>query len=515
MDDGVDRMEISAAPIKVEVHVHDPALPKSARINSRSTIVVINRRRVRFEKLRRDDQYDYRMEVDAADVLPVACGHAWRHAGLPPDGTFMPKYMHNSHDPLQNLYSDADGFASLVMVACNLVMRRLALTYHGRPPEVKMNFVPPKPSPPGWEWVNFVPGTWEPMLRDELDEERMVYALVMLVRLFYRRDGETGDRDVHELELQKAVMLYLSGTGGTSQFTNFTILFMSLELAVGFAKSKSVRPDDAIHKHAAALLGDAVRGGGIDPAGSESLLIKSCRETLGEVMTWRINEYRTFNNRLKHYLRPNTDKDKDREEEDARRFESTVKDIPELMRRLRADTAYSILLGLEKRYGTGNPPTLPGKFSRASQVILNMIEDCLGRHGAKHVDGGVESKIRWFADFIEQDAIKSEKAGYDNKRLVLCTLETLVKAAGMLDTPDGLAGVRALARELKDAVPDDLKPSEYGLDIEHDEELLCAWLEDVTHDIVLWMDGQFHHMYASLHVARYGRTSRKCDPGIF
>lgn len=483
-------LEISDALIEVPVYVHDPALPKSARINSRSTIVVINRRCVRFEKLGRDDQYDYKMEVDAADVLPVSCGHTWRHAGLPPDGTFVSKYMHDSDDKLQNLYSDADGFASLVMAACNLVMRRLALTYHGRPPDVKMNFVPPKPSPPDWEWVNFVPPTREPMLRDELDDERMVYVLGMLVRLFYRRDGETDDRDGHEQELQKAVMLYLSGTDGTSQFTNFASMFVSLEIAVGFAKSKSIRPDDAIHKPAAVLLGDAVHGGGggIDPAGSESPLIKSCHETLGEAMAWRINEYLTFNNRLKHYLRPNTDKNKNREDEDAKRFESTVKDISQLMRRLRTDAAYTILLDLEKSHGTENRPTLPSKSNRMSQFILNMIEDCLDRYVAEGVDGGVEAKIQSLRDLVENETPES-KAVYDRSRSMLNKLGMLVEAARMLDMPDGLAGARILTRKLQDVVPDSQKPSEYGLDIEHDEKDLHDWLEYIAYSAVVDMDG--------------------------
>ena len=496
------RVEISGAPTSKKVFVHDPTLPRSARISSKSTIVVTSRERVKFEKLRIGDQYDYEMNVDAVGVWPPT----WRHAGLPPDGTFTPEPRYNIDDPLRNLYSDKDGFAILVMAACNLVMSNLALSDNDRKPaEVKASLKPAKPLPPNESLTDFV-RTENRQSWDELDEECMIYTLGMLVRLFYRGDGETGDRDWREQELRKAVIMYMSGTGGTSQFTNFTSLCMAMELAAGFAKSVGIRPDDEAHKGAAGLLNDAIQSNGTTNTAPESDLAKVCSKVLGKGIVERVEEYPELNNRLKHY---GSDKD-------AEYFNNNVNYIQRLMRRLRADAAYFIMLGLMKLYGTENPPTLPSKFSRASQVILSMIEDCLGRHGAKHVDGSVESKIRWFADFIEQDAIKSEKAGYDNKRLVLGTLETLVTAAGMLDTPDGLAGVRALARELKDAVQGDLKPSEYGLDIEHDEELLCAWLEDVTHSIVVWMDGQFHHMYVRLHVARHGRTSRvKCDPGIF
>ena len=145
-----------------------------------------------------------------------------------------------------------------------------------------------------------------------------------------------------------------------------------------------------------------------------------------------------------------------------------------------------------------------------------MIEDCLDRHGAECGNGGMDAKLRWFTNFIEKDAIKSENAVYDNACLVLGELETLVKAARMLDTPDGLADVHALAHEFKEVVPDNLKPSKIELDVEHDEEELCVWLEYVTHGVVVWMDDEFHNMYERLHVARYGMMSEvKCEPGRF
>ena len=60
-------------------------------------------------------------------------------------------------------------------------------------------------------------------LWDELDERRMTYVLGMLVRLFYWGDGETGEWPLHEQELRKATILYMSGTGGASQVARHVI----------------------------------------------------------------------------------------------------------------------------------------------------------------------------------------------------------------------------------------------------------------------------------------------------
>lgn len=495
------KVEIAAAPISKKMYVHDPTLPRSARIDSNSTIVVTNRNRVRFEKLRIDNQYDYEMNIDAAEVLPPT----WKHAGLPPDGTFAPERKHDLDDPLRNLYSDNAGLAVLAMAACNLTMGELALSDNGRKPaEVKASLKPAKPLPPGESLTNFM-RTENMQLLDELDEECIEHVLGMLVRLFYRDDGETGDRDWREQELRKAVILYMGGTGGTNQFTNFTSLLMSLELAVGFAKSKGMTSNDTAHK-AAALLIDAIRWSGIDPTKTDSPLVKSCRVILGDAMAGRVYEYTKLNNRLKHYG----------SESQTEYFNKNVKGIHDLMRGLRVDAAYVILLGLTKLYGTGSQPARASKASRTSRVVLGMIEDCLDRRSADEVNGNVESKIQYLMDFIENDALKSEKFTYDNSRLVLCTFETLVKVARMLDTPGSLAGVRALARELKDVLPDNLEPSKNRLDVEHDEEALHTWLKFIAYRAVRWMDDQFHHAYVILHIAQHGRESEvKCDPDRF
>ena len=495
------KVEIAAAPISKKVYVHDLAQPRSARTNSKITLVVINRNHVRLKKLRVDAQHDYEMKIDAVDVLPEAFGHTWKHAGLPPDGAFVTE----KEDAAKwRLPPDFDELMVLVTTACNLVMPMAALSYYDQTPaKVEGRLEPTKRLPSDGTPFRMIYSETHKWY-DELDEGRMSYVLGMLVRLFYRAEGEIVEQNWREQELRKSIIHYLSGTGGTSQFTNFTSLFMSLELAVAFAKSMRIRPDDEIHKHAAALLGDAVRGSGIDPTKSKSNLVKTCLKTFSKAMAGRINEYSKINRRLKHY---------GRDADDAKYFNSS---ITGRMRRLRADAAYAILLGLEKSCGTGNPPALPSKFSRTSQVILNMTEDCMDRHGAERVDGGVDAKMRWLADFIENDAIRSEKAVYDNVCSVLRSLETLVKAARMLDMPARLAGVHALAREFKDAVPDNLKPSKMKLDVEHDEEALCAWLGYVTYSIVAWMDDQFRNMYMRLHVAEHGRTSEmKCDPDRF
>lgn len=496
-------VELSAARISTAVYVHDPALPKSARTDSKSTIVITNRNRVRFEKLRTDHQYDYEMKIDVVETHPAT----WRHAGLPPDGTFAPEYTHGSLDLLRDHYSDYDGLAILAMAACNLVMCVVALSHHDRrPTKIEVEQELSKPLPPGKGLVNFRPPTTSMALWDELDEECMAYALGMLVRLFYRGDGETGERPWREQELRKAVILYLSGTGGTSQFTNFTSLFMSLELAAGFVRSRKIGPDDASHKHAASLLGCTIRRRGTDPAKSDSPLVKSCRKTLGDGMARRVRKYLELNNRLKHY---------GRDDSDAEYFNSNVKDIQETMRRLRSDAAYVILLGLVKLYGT-RPPARASKTSRTSQVILGMIEDCVDRHGAKGADGSVEAKIRRLMDVVENEAVKSEKAIYDSIRSGLSTLEMVARAAGMLCAPDGPERVREMVSEYENVAPDGLKPSKYGLVGEYGEKDLRVWLLHLAHTLVVWMDGQFSAVYVIRHVARYGRESDiKCDPGVF
>ena len=461
------RVEIAAAPISKKVYVHDPALPRSAQTDTNSIIVVTNRNRVRFEKLRRNDQYDYKMSVDAVEMLP----QTWKHAGLPPDGTFAPKHTSDSGDLLRNRYSDYDRFTILVMAACNLVMRVVALSDNDqKPEEVKASLEPAKPLPSGEGLVDFAPPITNWQLRDELDEKRMTYALGMLVRLFYRGDGETDERDWREQEIRKAAILYMGGTGGTNQFINFTSLFMSLELAVGFAKSKCITPNDDCHK-AAALLIDTIHWDGIDPTTSKSPLVKSCRAILGDVMAGRVNEYIALDNRLKHY---------GRDTRDAKYFDSNIDKIYEIMRGLRVDAAYVILLGLTRLYGTGSPPARANKARRTSQFMLGMIEDCVDRHSAESVDGGAEPKIQRLMDFIENDAIKSRQVTYDDTRQVLRILMMCVKAARMLGAPDEMEGVRALVRECEDVVPDIFKPAKLKFDVEHDEEALCGWLEFIA-----------------------------------
>lgn len=496
-------VELSAVRISTEVYVHDPALPRSARTDSKSTIVVTNRNRVRFEKLRTDHQYDYEMKIDVAETHPAT----WRHAGLPPDGTFAPEYTHGSLDLLRDHYSDYDGLAILAMAACNLVMCMVALSHHDRrATKVEVEQEPSKPLPPGEGLVNFRPPTTSMALWDELDEECMTYALGMLVRLFYRGGGETGERPWREQELRKAVILYLSGTDGASQFTNFTSLFMSLELAAGFARSRKIGPNNASHKHAASLLGCTIRRRGTDPAKTKSGLVKSCRKTLGDGMARRVRKYLEINDSLKHYRNRDSD---------AKRFNHSVKDMQETMRGLRVDAAYVILLGLVKLYGT-RPPARASKTRRASQIILGMIEDCVDRHGAEGMDGGVVAKIRRLMDVVENEDVKSKKAIYDDTRSGLSTLEMVAKAAGMLCAPGGPERVREMVREYESVAPDRLKPSKYGLVGEYGEKDLRVWLLHLAHTLVVWMDGQFRAVYVIRHVAQHGRTSRfKCDAGVF
>lgn len=498
-------MEIGATSISQKVHVHDPALPRSARTDTKSIIVVTNRNRVRFEKLRVDNQHDYEMKIDAVEMLP----HTWQHAGLPPDGTFAPKHIRDTDDSLWPL-TDYDGFMILVTTACNLVMRDVALSYYDRKKfkedDVKVNPTPAKPLPPGKAMMGSMTSTTTTEMYDELDEKRMTYVLDMLVRLFYRGDGEVGERDGREQELRKAIILYMGGTGGANQFINFTSLLMSLELAVGFAESENITSNDASHKEVKLLI-DIIRWRGIDTAGSKSDLVKSCRRILGDMMAGRVCECIKLNNRLKHYKRST---------EDAKYFDNNVDKINEVIRGLRIDAAYVILLGLIRLYETESPPMRTAETHRTSQLILNMIEDCVDRHGAARVDGGVEAKIQRLMDFIENDDIKSEKITYDLTRPVLRLLMILVKAARMLGESDGLTDVRSLMREHEDVIPDDLKPPKYKFDIEHDEEALHDWLVRIAHSAVVWMDSQFHITSVISYIAKFGRTSGiKCDKAIF
>lgn len=499
------KVEISAVPISKKVYIHDPALPRSTQTDTKSVIVVTNRKHVRFEKLQADNQHDYKMLIDAVEMLPST----WQHVGLPPDGTLAPKHMHDASVSFLPP-TDYEGFTILVTAACNLVMRQAALSYHDRKKrkedDVKVEMMPAKRLPSYRALPGSISLTSTMNLRDELDEERMVYVLGMLVRLFYRGDDETGQRRLEEQELRKAVILYMSGTGGASQFTNFTSLFMSLELAVGFAESEGITSNDTHHK-VVALLIDAIRWSGIDPIKSGSTLVKSCRAILGDVMAGRVYKYTKLNNRLKHHWR-NT--------EDAKYFDNNIDKISEIMHGLRVDAAYVILLGLIKLYGTGSPPAPVSKTHRTSQLILCMIKDCVNRHGAESVDGDVEQKIRYLVEFIENDGIKSNEAVYDSTSLVLRELIMLVKAARMLDAPDGLKGVRALVRKHEDIVPDRLKPTKLGFDIDHDEDELHNWLVFIVHSVVMWMDSQFHHTYVIQHVAQFGKESWiKCDAAPF
>ena len=129
---------------------------------------------------------------------------------------------------------------------------------------------------------------------------------------------------------------------------------MAMELAAGFAKSVGIGPNDGSHKGAAGLIGSTIQRNGTTPAVPESDLAKVCSKVLGEGVVGRVEAYPEFNNRLKHYGSGNH----------AMYFDSNVNHIQGLMRRLRTDAAYTILLCLEKLYGTGNPPTLPSPVVR-------------------------------------------------------------------------------------------------------------------------------------------------------
>ena len=498
-----DKVEISSALIEKKVYVHDPTLPRSARTNSKSTVVVTNRNNVRFEKLRIDNRYDYQIKIDAAETLPST----WKHAGLPPDGTFAPKHTHDYDDMLQDLYSDYDGFTILVMAACNLVMHRVAVSDNDQKSEkVKADLKLAKPLPPDRDLTNFLPPTWNTVLWDELDEERMTYVLGMLVRLFYRGDGETDNRNWREQELRKSIIIYIAGTSGTSQFVNFTSLCMALELAASFTKSVGVRPDDNCHKGAANLLCNTIHSKGKTSVAPISDLAKVCCKVFGAGIVERVGEYPDLNNRLKHYGN----------DESAKHFDSNVDDIMNIMRRARLDAAYFILLGLLKLYGTKDMPKQMDQNLRISSIILGMVEDCTDRHSAGGLDVSIQEKIQKLEEIVENKAVKSNKAIYDNVKLVLYTFRMLVKTAGILTESDGVNDIRTLINEYEDILPNSLKPSKHGLVGRYNENTLHTWLIHVVHVAVNWMDGGFGSMYTILHVAKYGRTSDvKCDPDVF
>ncbi len=183
---------------------------------------------------------------------------------------------------------------------------------------------------------------------------------------------------------------------------------------------------------------------------------------------------------------------------------------------LRADAAYAILLGLEKLYGTGNLPAQMSKSDRTSQIILNMIEDCVDRHEEYNLDGDVKSKIQSLGKIVEDEAIKSVKIVYDDTQSVLGTLKMLVQVGEMLGAPGGCEGVRELVREYEDVAPDKLKPSEYGLVGEYGEKAIRIYLLHLAHRTVLHMNNQFGSLYTMIHIARHGRTSGiKCNPDKF
>ena len=484
------KTRIAAVPISKRVYVHYPVLPRSARIDTKATIVVTNRDRVQFEKLRRYGQYDYKMKIDAAGMLPPT----WKYAGLPPDGMFAPKLP---HDHLHQ-YSDYDGLAILAMAACNLIMRKAALSNNGqKPAEAKVGLKPAKSMFYGNGLDDFQPPIATVDQWDELDEKCMVYVLGILVRLFYRGDRETGDRDRREQELRKAIIMYMSGTGGASQFANFTSLCMSLELAASFAKSVGIGPDDSIHKDTTRLLGYTIRGSDSMPAKPRSGLAKVCCKILGYEVVRRVEEYPKLNNRLKHYG----------SDADAEYFNSNVDNIREIMRRLRVDAAYVILLGLMKSYGTEGVPARADKNRRASSVILGMVGDCVDRHSADNLDCGVEEKIRRLRKMVENDTVKSNRRTYNDARSALGAFEMLIRAAGMLGAPDGADSIRTLVREYEDVLPSRLKPSESGLVRKYDEKMPHDWLVDVAYVVVVWMDRKFHAVYEMLHVKNYGWTS--------
>ena len=498
-----DKTWMADAPISKSVYAHSPALPKSARTDSKPTIVVTNRERVRLEKLRIEDQYDYEMEIDAADMLPPT----WRHAGLPPDGTFTPKFPSNPQYQSRDQHSDYGGFSILAMAACNLVMRGAALSDNDpKHAEVKASLKLSKQrrgyvSLKDYEQPTITMKRW-----DELDEKRMVCVLAMLVRLFYRDYSETGDRHWREQELRKAVIMYMGGTGGTSQFANFTSLCMAMELAACFAESAGVRPDDGIHEDAARLRGGTIRDNDAAPAKPTSHLARVCRKILGGGVVSRVEEYPKLNNRLKHYGR----------DKDVEYFNSNVDKIMEITENLRADAAYVILLGLAKLYGTEDVPARVDENRRTSSVILGMVEDCVDRHGAGELDGGIEEKILKLGETVENEAVKADERMYGNAHGVLVTFVVLVKAAKILDAPDCTDHMRGFVRECEDILPVVWRPSKYEVVGEYTDMAMHAWLGNIVHEAVVWMDGKFVGVYERIHGMRYGGTSQvRGNSGVF
>ena len=488
------------APISKKVYVHNPTSPRSARNDSKSTIVVTNPDRVRFEKLRADDQYDYEMHIDIAGMLPST----WKHAGLPPDGAFA---LISAHD-LDDCYSDYDGFAILAMIACNLTMRHVALSDTGqKPAEVKMSPKLAKPPFPDGGVIDYDPPTITVKQWDELDEKRVVHVLSMLTRLFYRDDGETSERNWREQELRKAVIMYMSGTGGTDQFSNFTNLFMSLELAIGFAESMCITWDDVSHKYAARLHGDIVRRHVPMPVMRNSKFIRKCNKVLGNEAAGRICEYPALNNRFKHYVR---------HPRDVEYFSNNVKKIMEIIGRLRADAAYAILLGFVKLYGVENVPARVDENHRTSSVILGMVKDCLDRHSTGKLGDSVEDKIDELWLMVGNEAVQSIRCVYYDAASSLSAFGMLVKAAGILDTPDGAGDMRKLVHEHEDILQDWLEPSEHEPASEYDENTLCAGLESIAYDAVMWMDREFHAVHTILRAAECFRVlGVKHEPDVF
>lgn len=398
--------------------------------------------------------------------------------------------------------SDKEGFMILAMAACNLVLRGPALSdYDNTPHKVEIERK-------GFDFSTkpFIDYTTRATLKrwDVLDESRMMCVLDMLVRLFYKGDKEDGSRNAREQELRKAIILYMSGTGGTSQFANFTSLYMSMETAVAFAKSIGVRSDDELHKDASSLLDSVIINTGAIPIKRKSKLTKTCCKVLGNGIADRMEMYSTINNHLKHYLGGQDGK-----------FLNNIDNIMEVMRGLRNDAAYVILLGLIKLYGQH---TFLHKITKPTdlQVLLNMIEDCVDRHCVEKVCGSVDAKIQRLRNLIENDAVKSNKDVYDHTRLVLDALNMLTKAARTSDTSDELCGVRKLVFKFECTMPDMYKPSKYGLVGEYDDVALYSGLLSITYCLVLDMDRQFGDVDTIIHLDKYGVGSGiQCKPGRF
>ena len=300
--------------------------------------------------------------------------------------------------------------------------------------------------------------------------------------------------------------MYVSGTGGTSQFANFTSLCMAMELAAAFAKSMRVRPNDDVHIGAAGLLGNTMRHSGATDAEPTSGLAKVCSKILGMGIVERVEEYPRLNNRLKHYGCS----------KDAEHFTNDVGEIAEIMSRLRADAAYIILLGLVKLYGIDGLPAQVDESRRISSVVLGMVEDCVDRHGAGGLDGGVVEKIRKLEEMVENKYVMQCWGGSYTAHLMLDTFRVLVRAAGMLGAPDKADGIPALVRECEGFLPDKMKPSKYKLVGKYTDTALYAWLGNAAYAAVVWMDGKFGVAHEILRAARQGGASRvRFDRGVF